>query len=257
MIRCPSSSESGEPLWLLIPQQEHAALAWQLARHWSGQSHWPSATARVVLAAIRHHDDGWQAWDSAPGLDADHGRPLSFTEMPLAESLPIWSASIGACESLGPLAPWMVAGHFAALLEASSNRDAPAASAWLAATRTQRAQWLQAWRHGSQPQGQLELAAEALAALQFFDELSLRLCLALVPTSESEQAKSSLLPRLLPDPQDPRIVRVRPWSWLVSRLELGVDAYELAAEPPLSGRQLRIQQCRPRKLHWTLEVAPG
>src|SRR6056297_2161123 len=105
MIRRDVPLGSDAKAWLCITQPEHARLSYVLASAWRGFL--PNAPADVreeLLTAILHHDDGWAAWEADPKIDPEHGRPYGFTEMPPHDAQSLWSASIDACESIGPLA---------------------------------------------------------------------------------------------------------------------------------------------------------
>ncbi|MCA9241163.1 MAG: DUF3891 family protein, partial [Planctomycetales bacterium] len=112
--------------WLLIPQHEHARLSEKLAKAWRLPSiddlfEGTQTNPEEVVQAIRFHDCGWQEWDPSPGIDPEHGRPYGFTEMPPQDAQRIWDESIRACRVLGPLAGWMVSGHF---IHLQSKQDA-------------------------------------------------------------------------------------------------------------------------------------
>ena len=78
-------------------------------------------------------------------MNPEIGGPYSFLEMPLAESLTIWDGSIAAARKFGPLAGWIVAGHFYNLLADSDHANEPPAIAWLTAKRKVRTTWLDEW----------------------------------------------------------------------------------------------------------------
>src|SRR5262249_14641356 len=101
--------------WILISQIEHARLAVRLAEHWSGRGFAPLMPRRELLWAVEHHDDGWRAWETAPGVDPTSGRPRSFVEMEPSDSVAIWTRSIDEAADAGPLEAYLVAGHFSSL----------------------------------------------------------------------------------------------------------------------------------------------
>jgi hypothetical protein len=133
---------------------------------------------RDVLAAIRHHDDGWAAWEQSPRVDLSSGRPLSFTEIEPLEAITIWNGSIAAAErAAGELAAWLVAGHFARLADRSdADRSARDLLAWRTDTGERRAAWLAAWHSRDQKAHTSEVAEAALEWVWTFDEVSLWLC---------------------------------------------------------------------------------
>ena len=186
MIRREMFLPEGDRVWALISQVEHAHLAADLARSWrdplapeeTRDGPRTSAAEDELLAAIEHHDDGWAEWEEAPELDPEHGRPRSFMEMPQPDSLAIWSKSIAVAEQIGPLAAWVVAGHFSALLKIGGearSAEADLAREWNDLMRSRRTAWLGHWTASAADHTQ-EVADHALQALQFFDAASLWIC---------------------------------------------------------------------------------
>ncbi|MBX3425891.1 MAG: DUF3891 family protein [Pirellulales bacterium] len=199
MIRRETTLADGRPGWLLISQIEHARISAELAAACVPDALLPArdggngaspraaplqkshdadlvAVRAEVLAAIAAHDDGWRQWESSPGLDAD-GRPRSFTELPLVEALRIWSASIAAAATIGPLAAWMIAGHFRRLLDHSESLGRePLADLWRATHDRPRELRLDEWQFADPLVRTRALADAALAALRTFDAASLWFC---------------------------------------------------------------------------------
>jgi hypothetical protein len=95
--------------------------------------------------------------------------------MSIAESLTIWDSSIASARKFGPLAGYIVAGHFYSLLAESEHAKEPAAVAWLTAKRKVRTTWLDEWIR-SDPSHTLEYAKTAQQMLQKADLFSLWLC---------------------------------------------------------------------------------
>jgi hypothetical protein len=189
MIRRDVRLPDGSAGWMLIAQVEHAHISAQLAERCSGRfgsqscasidgKTNPLAAVRAeVLAAIRCHDDGWAEWERAPRLDPKLGRPLSFMELDHAESIAIWSRSIATAEAYGPLAAWMVAGHFLRLLNKSdSAHHEQSAVQWRDDMERRRDAWLHAWQAVDPALRSRALADEALQWLWTFDEVSLWFC---------------------------------------------------------------------------------
>lgn len=210
----------GAAAWMLISQVEHARISAELASHCAGcfgasteragssatpantssptpastssptsASMSPATSAAVrdeVFAAILHHDDGWADWERAPRLDPESRQPLSFTEVTPTEALAIWSQSIDAAAAIGPLAAWMVAGHFLRLAVNSESMQADAAfRVWRNAMAHRRADWLAAWRHVDPAVRTPALADEALQWLWTFDEASLWFCCTCSPSDHA------------------------------------------------------------------------
>jgi hypothetical protein len=260
MIRRPHGNFTLPQQWLLIPQIEHARLAGDLARAWGNERFAPLPGGEEALAAIYSHDDGWREWDDAPDIDPEVGKPRNFLEMPLDTQLAIWRSSIDRAESHGPLAAWMVAGHFTALLESSSSRDTPAGSTWLAGFAERRQAWLVACTASGQcTPAQAELALEML---QMFDGMSLWFCCA--PRTNAHQFAVPEGPQLTlrPDPdQNPaessQPVWLSPWPMSTDRLVIGVRGRVVPAEPYTDHQSLltAFQASSVCNLQWELRPA--
>lgn len=233
MIRRDHPCPSGTAGWALISQVEHARLSGEMVAVWGSPACPPLEFPGQMLPAIEHHDDGWAVWEQQPGVDAATGRPLNFTEMPLDESLVIWQRSIDVAASFGPLAGWMVSGHFSALLrhqnawQNTGSADHILARAFLEEADRQRAQWLGAWQAAGPKTATAEAAERALHWLQFFDALSLWLC-----TARRDRPHEMPLPaggtlRLEPEPGEdlcPQSVKLAPWPFSRSELPLQIPA---------------------------------
>lgn len=192
MIRRDIRLADGAAGWMLISQLEHARVSAELAARCTGRFasnpqragssptpaplH-PSPLREEVLAAIRHHDDGWLSWEQSPRLDRTSGRPLTFTELEPAEAIAIWSASIAAATAVGPLAAWMVASHFLRLARRHADDKAHGElQSWRSQMVEHCAGWLASWQTQDPQQYTAEVAAAALEWLWTFDEISLWLC---------------------------------------------------------------------------------
>ncbi len=167
----------GRQGWLLIPQQEHALLAWKLAAAWIPLGHFGDVAA--LEAAIRHHDDGWSDWDAAPGVDSGTGEPRDFLNMELPDALAIWRKSIERAADFGPLCQYAVSAHFSALLDHSRAREQPStrssAEMFLQEEEHRRSRTLSSWLQGGSGRS-TDAADWAVRTLQFFDRFSLVLC---------------------------------------------------------------------------------
>jgi hypothetical protein len=266
MIRRDVQLAGGRAAWALVSQIEHARISGELARRATGQFTQPALAAvrREVLAAIACHDDGWAAWERSPRLDPERGRPLSFMELEPAEAVTIWNRSIAAAEAHGPLAAWMVAGHFARLLKHSdSAHDDPAARRWLDATRRAQQAWLAAWT-AADPLHTPQLAEQALQWLWTFDEASLWLCCACPAGDEpSKPARPYVAGRatplemmLAPASNEAAFgaATATPWNFDREAFELEVAAIVAPRRRYDDWRQLQLasHSCRPR---WRLAAA--
>jgi hypothetical protein len=152
MIRRPVADAEGRAHWALVSQVDHARLAGELAAAWRDRPLAGIGDDGEVLGAILCHDDGWAEWERRPDVDAESGRPLDFTEMPLADSLAIWRSSIETAAAHGDLGPYMVSGHFCTLLRRAVAARQKAAARWkemaggfLEEQESRQASWLAAW----------------------------------------------------------------------------------------------------------------
>ncbi len=169
MIRREFTDATGQKHWQLISQVAHANLSGELVRNW--HEHYSSD----VVEAIAHHDDGWGPWEAEPKLNPELGAPFSFLEMPVPAALVIWDHSIAAAGEFGPLAAYIVAGHFYNLLNNSDHAKDPLAVAWLTAKRKHRTGWLDEWIRAD-PTRSLEYPKQAQQMLLIADLFSLWLC---------------------------------------------------------------------------------
>lgn len=227
-VRRPHTTDDGRESWALISQIEHARISGELAEAWHADVFASAAAREELIGAAFHHDDGWVEWEKRPGVDPELGQPRSFTEMPLADSLPIWRKSIEACEPFGPLAARTVAGHFTYLLRNSDMWEqrpsvlggasaAPIideegerqATAWLDEFDARRQEWLLAWQRQQPERHTAEAATDASLLLAMWDRISLWLCCS-EATEPHEIETTTSEPQLL-IPVGERQVELYPW----------------------------------------------
>lgn len=240
----------GRDDWLLITQQQHARISHELAASWGnlveppliGDPEDSTRPFRTVLdellEAVLHHDDGWAEWSRYPGIDPEHLRPYDFTEMPYEASQTIWSRSIDVCRSIGPLAGWLVAGHFIAL-QSKHDEDYSNWSGWLAEQQSRREPWLEEWlsldgRHSRR------IAERCLFLLQTFDWLSLWFCREAIKGAghsiELSDPDHGFGPyRFRVDDWQPAkaeglLVSVDPWPFATDNLWLGAESLGVRAD---------------------------
>ncbi len=257
MIVRPQRHADGREGWLLIAQQEHARLAFDLCQGWRPLLEFVDPPG--LEAAILHHDDGWQSWDAEPGVDPATGRPRDFLNMELSAVLPMWTASIDGAARHSPLAAYVVSGHFSALLEHSKLIEQPAneeaARAFLADEAKRRSYALQQWLRDDPvepgvPARTPEAADWALACLQFFDRLSLWLCC-------GESANAATIPtpgdgELRLNPVTPYEIEVEPWTWEVPQMRLSVAGRWIAARTYRDAADVLSAREGEHRLTWTL-----
>jgi hypothetical protein len=244
--------------WILISQIDHARAAGALAEHWGSGDFAPLFPRDELAWAISHHDDGWLEWDQAPGIDPQNGRPRSFLEMELEDSLGIWSASIENAGRVGPLQGSVVAGHFCLL--------ARRASAWLTdiVRRQQvdgfltefkalRTAWLADWQSQNAAANTAQRADLALTQLQFFDVLSLWFCCAWA--IEPEEVPTPAGPVLKLTPRDAQRVELAPWPLTVGGLNLEVHGRSVPVGHYADRWELAAAASQPIVLRWQLQPA--
>ena len=254
MIRRTARDETGAESWTLISQVEHARLSGMLAEAWDPAPFLGLDCREELLAAIYHHDDGWAGWERSPGVDPATGRPLSFTEMPLVESLAIWRDSIAAAARHGDLAAHVVSAHFCSLLRRFSShwKSDPAKAAivaeFLSSQEQYRSDRLFAWSQRSQWADPAAVAKAALKLLQTFDSLSLWLC-----CSERSDPETFGLPGGSPITvlmATPSEVEVSPWPFRGDRAEFEVVGRTVPAIRYQTPAELAVAPSRQARLKW-------
>lgn len=259
MIRREILLADEEPQWLLISQVEHARLSGVLAEHCL--SHFSAAAVDELLSAVVHHDDGWANWEAAPTFD-EQGRPRSFRELPLSQSLPIWSASIEAVAKIGPLAAGTVASHFLALLGASDRPKVADefAVAWQQEMTARCDAWIMSWQQLDPQQNTAAVADEALRGLQLFDVMSLWLC-GVCPGADEQmpdEVKSYHVDA--GEPLETKFffadgkARIKPWRFDVPALELVADASLVPIREYTNAADLFFA-CQSYQIRWGIEQA--
>ena len=109
--------------YLLISQPAHAWLAGALAAAWGNERFTRPAPREAVVMATRLHDIGWLAWDAAPRLGED-GRPVSFLDTNLDETIPIWKRAVRKVSLLDPYAALLVSKHASTVYRRRLERGA-------------------------------------------------------------------------------------------------------------------------------------
>jgi hypothetical protein len=274
MIRRDVQLADGSPGWALISQIEHARISAQLASHCRGRFGAESASLirDEVLVAIAAHDDGWREWEEARRLDAKLGRPLSFIELAVDDATTIWSRSIAVAEEIGPLAAWMVSGHFMRLLEHSEHaRFETRAQAWSAELAPRREAWFSEWKSYDPDARDAAVADEALEWLWAFDEASLWFCCRCPTGGEagSDAKDPYVTGRDTPleltlsgegaavgDQPGRGVAHAAPWRFDVASIEIEADALLVPAYCYGSPRDLLAAGC-PETLRWRLATDPA
>ena len=258
--------------WLLVSQVEHARVSATLAAQWGGPAVPPVVchptddhphlqdVRRELLAAIAHHDDGWAQWEANPAIDPELGRPYSFLDLPREQSLPLWRDSVLRCRQIGPLAGWVVAGHFLHMLAEAHDATCVVSQEWQQEVDAWRDEWFREWHSTNRPVHSIALAEQCLHWLRTFDWLSLWFC-CYCPTGSCEQGgEATTLDEGLLEPipitfapqQAPAggwQVQVSPWPFADDTLELDALGYAVAAHHFTSQDQLAKNRS-PMRLRW-------
>jgi hypothetical protein len=256
MIR-RSDREAGQERWILISQVEHARLSGVLAESWGAAPYAPIDPHEEMVAAIARHDDGWSAWEVSPKVDAETGRPLDFTETPLTDSLAIWRESIRAGADIGPLAGYMVSGHFSTLLERfshcwkSDSYLTALARGFLFEQQSLRDKWLTMWQKVAGCAVDQIQANQAVAWLQMFDFASLWLCCG--ARDQAEQFAPPCGPPLSIRPVNgPYDMVASPWPFTIGQLEVEVVGRSIPAMQYANPSDLVTASAEAVSLRWTL-----
>jgi len=256
MIRRDWTSPAGTAHWLLISQVEHARLSGELCRSWLAVQALPIDIREELVAAVFRHDDGWAEWERAPEVDAKTGRPREFTEMPLPESLAIWSRSIDQSMALGDLAPYVISGHFCALMRRFTHwRDqgpeqVALGEAFLSDQQAKQTVWLDRWRATDPAARTVSLAQQALAWLQLFDALSLWLCCA--ERKDVQEFDPPVGPKFTLQPRSAEEILVSPWPMEGATLSLELTGRVVQAVKYGDAESLAKTTGIPTLLRWEL-----
>jgi hypothetical protein len=263
MIRRDIRLADGSAGWMLISQIEHARISAELAAHctgrFGGESDVASSEVRnEVLAAILHHDDGWAEWEQSPQLDRASGRPLAFTELAVADALAVWTRSVEAAAAIGPLAAWMVSGHFLRLANHSeTTRENADFKTWKSQFGARRIAWLALWQSGDPGRLTRGLADEALQWLWTFDEVSLWLCCTCllhepIPCAPEPYSAGHGTPiEMELHAGGPELAVLRPWRFDRETLEVTISGRQVTAARYRNSAELHAAGAQ-ASLHWRL-----
>jgi hypothetical protein len=254
MIRRDWNITSETPEWLLFSQPEHARLSWQLANAWKFSGDLAQLPHDDVLTAVRMHDDGWKTWEAEPQVDTQ-GKPIEFDEMPLVESLAIWTDSIELGSKQGPLIGYAIAGHFVALLERfNSWKDDPElanrAKDFLITQSRRMTELLNDWQAENPEQNTQANADLAVGCVQFFDALSLWFL-----TKERHDAETFQLnggPGITLDPGEAGLLVVNPWPFVESSVWVSANGRTIPMRHYASAEDLSTQARHEVEMTWQL-----
>jgi hypothetical protein len=104
---------------IVIRQTDHAFLSGFFAREWGNDRFSrPEPFASFCLAAAEH-DNGWQEWELAPGVDPKTFTPYSFMNVPTEEHIFLYQRGIERVLKVDLYAGLLVANHCTALYDRS------------------------------------------------------------------------------------------------------------------------------------------
>ena len=213
---------------LAIGQPAHAWLSGRLAEAWR----WQFAPLDAVRLAALQHDIGMAAWDAAPVLDPRSGLPYSFTSIPRAMHVGLWSHAARLMVAQSGYAALLVSMHGTGLYEryvSEEERAAEPVRVYLAAEYAFQERLRESL--GANPGD----VARNAALLRCWDWLSLFLC-----TGADEQATFAAVPAD-GEPADLDLrwsdeartqATLAPWPFAEESLELRVEARLLDATYP-------------------------
>lgn len=96
---------------VVIRQTDHAFLAGFFAREWGNlQFSRPEPFQSFCLAAAEH-DNGWQEWELAPGVDQKAFAPYSFMTVPTQEHIDLYQRGIDRVVKVDLYAALLVSAH--------------------------------------------------------------------------------------------------------------------------------------------------
>jgi hypothetical protein len=174
--------------FLFIGQPAHAWVSGQLARAWGSEHFGNVAPWEEVCLGAEQHDIAHAAWEAAPILNPQTGRPYSFLEMPTHMHLTIVSRASALLLPQGRYAALLVSLHFTGLYEASAARhaaspDRQAVQDFLAREYAFQQQMLATLRDDPYyaPYAAPDIVARNRQLVRTWDALSLTLCFGLQP----------------------------------------------------------------------------
>lgn len=153
--------ETGEGRYECITQQQHAFVSGVLAGAWTATR----LSARLIQANALH-DAPWRRPDAAPTLDPETGRPHDFISYPMDDKVRFYREGIDELEEVDPYVAYLVSLHYTSFAGTRDHEPLTEPEA----RRRERLAVLT-------PETSAEEYEAALSWVQFFDILSLYICL--------------------------------------------------------------------------------
>ena len=85
--------QQNDPI-IVIRQTDHAYLSGFFAREWGNKAFSHPEPSNSFCLAVSEHDNGWQEWELAPGVDPRTFAPYSFMTVPTEEHISLYQRGI-------------------------------------------------------------------------------------------------------------------------------------------------------------------
>jgi hypothetical protein len=102
---------------VVIRQTDHAFLAGFFAREWGNETFTRPEPFASFCLAVAEHDNGWQEWELAPGVDPKTFMPYSFMTVPTEEHVALYQRGIERAVKADLYAGLLVAAHCTGLYD--------------------------------------------------------------------------------------------------------------------------------------------
>ncbi len=216
---------------IVITQPIHAWIAAQLARNWGNARFGAFAPWEEVCLGAEQHDVGMTAWDRAPTLNPQTGRPYTFMNMPIREHVRGWTQAGRQALVQGRYTALLTSLHGTGLYEKyhdwtrDTSEEAQAVREYFKDEYAFQEELLDALRSDPvyAPHATPEVIARNRRLVAAWDRLSLALChgvRAAVTIPEVPTAERDTPLTLAPVGDDPCIVTVDPWPFRADSVRL-------------------------------------
>ena len=101
----------------MIRQTDHAFLSGFFAREWGNERFARPEPFHSFCLAAAEHDNGWQEWEFAPGVDPKTFAPYTFMTVPTDEHISLYQRGIDRVLKVDLYAGLLVANHCMALYD--------------------------------------------------------------------------------------------------------------------------------------------
>jgi hypothetical protein len=218
--------EDGDAV-VAIGQPAHAWVSGQLARAWGNQRFGSFEPHEEVCLAAAQHDLGMAAWDAAPELNPDTGRPQSFLEMPVARHLELWSRAPLLARSQSRYAALLVSLHGTTLYARRDLAREPRETAAAIAAYLEAQHRLQDELRATLPSGAVDSLDRNRRRVFAWDGISLALCMERFPWNLRDVPAAGGEPVELSVTGEGTHAVVDPWPFAPKRVTVGCDGRRL------------------------------